>query len=1051
MLHLWKRMLIVSALFLSTPTWSQNCTLENDIRQDWAFDWDVISHAVDSSRLYMMGGFNYLGKYTGSMTVWTDATTKDYSKNWPVINGSTGRSSTKVLPDGQGGYILYGNFSKVGDSVRHGLAHIDSNGQVLPLKITYPSNFNYYSGYSVWDAALSGDTLYFVGPFDSINNQKRPWLAAISISTNTLLPLAITSLIESNPTSPSVQCVRVHDSLIYVCGQFSQINGVSRPALAAFNKNTFQIDSFKLNILETSTQMYTYLKVDRMFFIQDTLLISGLFHKVQDSLRSNIAYIPLHNLSPKPNLRYLNSYGDMLHQARLIGDTLYLIGQFDGIGNFNPTIVNPNGSISAENFAAIKLGVDTFLSFTYKPDHIIVDGAFYDLDVKGNELYLGGQFTQLYNYANSTTYYRSGYAVFDKNTFQLLPVKRDFVGSLWNVKWHNGKLFLAGEIASDSAIFRKNLACIDLEKNELTTWDPTDFRDHTNWGYPNEFRTLAVDHSNVYIGGKYKYTNGSNTRSHLVAIDKNTGTTNLTMNPLPDSTVYTLAVKDSFLYVGGRFKYMNSLYSAGLAAYNTKSNQLVSWFSPSAGIGNIISKIAVNDSNVFVAGNFSQMGAFSLNKLALIDRMSGITLPWNPNPSGPPAWDLKIDKDRLYLMGDFTQFAGVQRTDFVAYHQNAINDVDSMKIPVTGNQSGAYNTVLDALLKNGRLYTCGYFTSINSLPRLYFAELDTMNYAPTSWIPIAKEFRSLFEYKNKLYGFGKRAVLGADSANFGPPALFAFNSRFSFYSLSAYDAPRENPLVTIQSDTNGLCVGQALQFQASCNIVGQKVFHWYVNNQLVTATDSSYFSYSPQQNDLVYCVIDSKYPGCTTVPNDTSNFITCTVTQPVVPTCTISGVTTEYAGLNVTMSSTTSLSGVPYLIHWYANGVLLGTSSNTNFTFVKSNITDTITAELIAQQGCYDTAWSNQHIIFVTPNGISNMDGDSGAPVIYYQGGFIRSSIPLKSIEIYSMDGKQLYEKHVATLSTNFNLDMDLPAGIYLLKALSGDNQSFLVKFNTTK
>ncbi|MCS6984686.1 MAG: hypothetical protein NZM25_06140 [Leptospiraceae bacterium] len=49
--------------------------------------------------------------------------------SYSSINGPV----TAVAADGQGGWYIAGNFTAIGNYERHGLAHLNSGGEVLPF------------------------------------------------------------------------------------------------------------------------------------------------------------------------------------------------------------------------------------------------------------------------------------------------------------------------------------------------------------------------------------------------------------------------------------------------------------------------------------------------------------------------------------------------------------------------------------------------------------------------------------------------------------------------------------------------------------------------------------------------------------------------------------------------------------------------------------------------------------------------------------------------------------------------------------------------------
>src|SRR5690606_4463058 len=93
-------------------------------------------------------------------------------------NGEVNKSSTIVnsqvlvsIPDGEGGYIIGGSFTTVGNITRNRIARVNSDGSV--------HTFNPNANGDVLAMDLIGDTLYVGGEFTSIGGKTRNRIAAL--------------------------------------------------------------------------------------------------------------------------------------------------------------------------------------------------------------------------------------------------------------------------------------------------------------------------------------------------------------------------------------------------------------------------------------------------------------------------------------------------------------------------------------------------------------------------------------------------------------------------------------------------------------------------------------------------------------------------------------------------------------------------------------------------------------------------------------------------------------------------------------------------------
>ena len=91
---------------------------------------------------------------------------------------------------------------------------------------------------TVQETLIVGDTVYFVGPFTHVadaagsNKQPRSTVAACSISTGTVLPFVADSIGYMN------WALAQDGTRLFVAGEFTSVNGVPRPGLAAVDQVT---------------------------------------------------------------------------------------------------------------------------------------------------------------------------------------------------------------------------------------------------------------------------------------------------------------------------------------------------------------------------------------------------------------------------------------------------------------------------------------------------------------------------------------------------------------------------------------------------------------------------------------------------------------------------------------------------------------------------------------------------------------------------------------------------------------------------------------------
>jgi trimeric autotransporter adhesin len=183
----------------------------------WVTDGNVSTIAVDGDYTYIGGTFDYVGPNTGCGGKLT-AECNLSNLNFPKVNGTI----YTVEPDGNGGWYIGGDFTKVGSYNRNRIAHILSEGSV---DITWNPNANG----RVHIITLSGSELFVGGEFTSIGGKTRNRIAKLNSSG---------SAVENwNPdANNAVITIAVSGDDIYCGGTFTLIGGQSRNRIAKLNK-----------------------------------------------------------------------------------------------------------------------------------------------------------------------------------------------------------------------------------------------------------------------------------------------------------------------------------------------------------------------------------------------------------------------------------------------------------------------------------------------------------------------------------------------------------------------------------------------------------------------------------------------------------------------------------------------------------------------------------------------------------------------------------------------------------------------------------------------
>lgn len=189
-------------------------------------------------------------------------------------------------------------------------------------------------------------------------------------------------------------------------------------------------------------------------------------------------------------------------------------------------------------------------------------------------------------------------------------------------------------------------------------------RDRAPFHQPS-VRAIAVDGSNVYIGGRFDRAGG--VEAYNVAkwngtewsgTDEGIGS-NHEGNAYDSVTaVYALAAQDGILYVGGEFSVAGGAEANRIARWNENTR---AWSTVGGGLGGAsfgtrVSAIAIDEDDVYVGGTFPVAGSTLARNIARFDGTG-----WHPLGSGINGEVLTLavaPNGTLYAGGDFSSAGG---------------------------------------------------------------------------------------------------------------------------------------------------------------------------------------------------------------------------------------------------------------------------------------------------------------------------------------------------------------------------------------------------------
>ncbi len=947
-----------------------------------------------NNTLYIGGVFSLIGQNTGHFIGIDTANGHPINRSiWPKINGAV----YKAIPDGIGGWIIGGSFSKAGDSVRHNLVQIDSSGHVTA--------FNPNPDSLVKSLLLIGADLYVSGNFRHICGGTKTRLAKMTF------PSCILSMWAPNPNN-TVNEIQFYGSKLYVGGWFTNIGGMARNYIASID--TASGNAYVWNAYATGSMVQT------ITFHNNLIYVGGSFNNIGGQPRSNIASI---DTGTAIATTWDPHATGTVNKIIFIDTTVYALGSFNNIGS-----QLRNGFGEVDEFYG--------LATPFNPTSTISYYAFYDMVLSGSKLFIGGGgYTSRYGYMGLFTH-DNYIGVIDIPTATFFPEKYICEDQVYTLGMSGNKLFAGGDFSEMGCKYRLNGAAIDMDADTITNWNPEAFEginciavsptrvyiggDFTtlsttyftdayyfaatdpltgkydsaftpNVEYPSVVNKLLYDNGNVYVAG-YLAGIGGYSRSGVAKVSATDGSLDIGWNP---SSTFTIGIKamaadSNQIYLGGNFYMLGGQPRNNLGAVSKVTGLATAW---NPNVSGTVYDLLINNGKIFAGGYFNTVGADTLSNLAKISTVTGIADAWNPAPNE------EVELIRPYYNTEiiFGWFDHIDTTTLVQGlgSVNVENNTPSSWNPHPGSDS-----VYDMAIHGDKLYVGGWFTSIsgqNQYPMLIVYRMqtmpDTINISGTTSIcagAVAHFNASTIAGSNYQWRVnGSNVGFNTDTFSYTPAVgdQITCTNRITTTGCYTSDSATSNrltmvvnpvltPTVTVTGASN-VCFGDNATYIASTSVPSPS-FIWKING--INAGTGSTHTYTPLNGDTINCKI-TIYTGCYNSDSAVSNKIGINVSEPIVPIISINGPATSAFGNLVTINATVANAGSLYQIYWYKNGYLVGTTSTPIFTYTKSGGTDIIKATVYPLSSiCYDTTVSNSVYVYQAV-GIKETEIDSAIQV----------------------------------------------------------------------
>ena len=530
---------------------------------------DVLTQVTVGNTTYYGGNFTSIGKDTGH-AAFVNSVSGNALENFPHVNGTV----HKIVSDNNGGFVLGGNFSQVGNVSVTNLAHVRADFSV-------DETFRPQVGGEVRSLGFLWNTVYVGGGFTTVDGEPRTHLAAISLTQGLLSWAPVVSRDKNDGQPPQIISIGVSRHGVFVCGSFDEVNSLARRGFVHFG-----FDGLVSKFVVDEPDQY-----------DTTGVFPGSYGDVRVGIRTRVNGSIFAGKIAKFNLKS--------GQKIWVTDFYTSPTSFEGYRGvlYANAMLQTQSDGGVQNQYAVALDDATGKLLPWNPK---TNGVIKSLSVGyGGAMYVVGYFSRV---EHTDRPFAAAVSTYDGTLLPWNPNANSYIES---ALFTGSGVVVGGYFGSVGAVKRNYFAAVNNLTGELADFNP---------GPDASVTLLLAEGNTVYAFGGFLRWAGV---VHGGGVAFNAYSNQLTdfAPPRTYGTIWCGVVKDGKVFVGGDFQtfrdqtgfYYNRYY---LAAFDGVNGLLDETFRPQA--DNIVYEMFLNGDLLRVRGYFTSINGVPRARDALI-------------------------------------------------------------------------------------------------------------------------------------------------------------------------------------------------------------------------------------------------------------------------------------------------------------------------------------------------------------------------------------------------------------------------------------------------